>query len=79
MARFDLVCDFIGLFYWIIEMKTKSMIEAQSSDLSILGRNATFCLVIDHLGLRLGVQIPIRTLHLDHHIRGLSLDHLVMF
>ena len=85
--------------YCTTEMKTKSMIETQTSDMICwsFGMNAVFRLATDHWGISRGSKLPSRTQHssllcgqlssrmrhssqgsTNHHVWGLSLDHLMM-
>ena len=81
MARFHFVFNF--LCYWNEDKVDDQGLDLGHHNLRILGRNATFCLAVDHLGLCLCGQFPSRTWHssprlTNHHVQGLSLDHLTM-
>ena len=78
------ILSVISLYYW-----NEYNINDQGSDLghytlSILCRNATFCLAIDCFGIHFGSQFPSSTQHFslrstkNHHVQGLRLNHLII-
>ena len=70
--------------YWNEDKINDQGLDTGHDDLSILRRDAVFCLAIDCLSLCLGSQSPRRTWHpclrpTNQNVRGLSHNHLIVY